>query len=143
MRAATLESRLEELGVLRSFSRPRVSNDNPCSEALFRTAKYRPDYPRRQFASVEEACLWVASFVDWYNHRHLHSGIKFVTPHQRQSGQAVDLCRHRAHVYEQARQLNPRRWSRSTRCWRQLEVVWINPPQPEIDLRPATFDMAA
>jgi transposase InsO family protein len=67
MRAATLESRLEELGVLRSFSRPRVSNDNPYSESLFRTAKYRPDYTRRPFASVEEACLWVASFLDWFN----------------------------------------------------------------------------
>ena len=143
MRAATLESRLEELGVLRSFSRPRVSNDNPYSEALFRTAKYRPDYPRRPFASVEEACLWVASFVDWYNHRHRHSGIKFVTPQQRHSGQAVAICRHRAHVYEQARQQNPRRWSRSTRCWRQPEVVWINPPPPEIEHQPATFAMAA
>ena len=143
MRAATLESRLEELGVLRSFSRPRVSNDNPYSEALFHTAKYRPDYPRRPFASVEEACLWVASFVDWYNHRHRHSGIKFVTPQQRHSGQAVAICRHRAHVYEQARQQNPRRWSRSTRCWHQPEVVWINPPPPEIDPRPATFATAA
>ena len=143
MRAATLESRLEELGVLRSFSRPRVSNDNPYSESLFRTAKYRPDDPRRPFASVEEACLWVASFVDWYNHRHRHSGIKFVTPHQRHSGQAVEICRHRADVYEQARQRHPRRWSRSTRCWRQPEVVWINPPPTEIEHQPATFDMAA
>jgi transposase InsO family protein len=143
MRAATLESRLEELGVLRSFSRPRISNDNPYSESLFRTAKYRPDYPRRPFASVEEACLWVASFVDWYNHRHRHSGIKFVTPAQRHSGQAVEICRHRAVVYEQARQRHPRRWSRSTRCWRQPEVVWINPPPTEIEHQPATFDMAA
>lgn len=68
--AATLESRLEELGVLRSFSRPRVSNDNPYSESLFRTAKYRPDYPSRPFTSKEAACQWVTSFVDWYNHRH-------------------------------------------------------------------------
>ncbi|MFM8259018.1 MAG: hypothetical protein ACKN83_04215 [Vulcanococcus sp.] len=62
MRAATLEVRLEELGVLRSFSRPLVSNDNPYSEALFRTAKYRPDYPSRPFASKEEACQWTAAF---------------------------------------------------------------------------------
>jgi putative transposase len=116
MRAVTLEARLEELGVLRSFSRPRVSNDNPYSESLFRTAKYRPDYPSRLFASVEEACLWVASFVDWYNHRHRHSVIKFVTPQQRHSGQAVEICRHRSVVYEQARQRHPRRWSRSIRC---------------------------
>lgn len=143
MRAATLESRLEELGVLRSFSRPRVSNDNPYSESLFRTAKYRPDYPRRPFASKEEACRWVASFVDWYNDRHRHSGIKFVTPQQRHSGDAVEICRHRAVVYEQARRRNPRRWSRSTRCWRQPEVVWINPPLSKNDITPATLVMAA
>ena len=60
LRAATLESRLEELGVLRSLSRPRLNNDNPFSESLFHTVKYRPDYPRRPFQSVEEACLWVS-----------------------------------------------------------------------------------
>lgn len=84
--------------------------------------------PWRPFACVEEACLWVAAFVDLYNHRHRHSSFKFVTPQQRQSGQAVDICRHRAHVYKQARQRNPRRWPRSTLCWRQPEVVWINLP---------------
>ncbi|HYP04048.1 MAG TPA: IS3 family transposase [Cyanobium sp.] len=143
MRAATLETRLEELGVLRSFSRPRVSNDNPYSESLFRTVKYRPDYPRRPFRSQDDACAWVAAFVDWYNHQHRHSGIRFVTPDQRHSGQADEICRHRARVYEKARQLHPRRWTRSTRCWRQPEVVWINPPPPEIDAEPATLALAA
>ena len=143
MRAATLDCRLEELGVLRSFSRPRVSNDNPYSESLFRTVKYRPDYPRRPFRSQEEACRWVAEFVSWYNHQHRHSSIRFVTPDQRHSGQAVELCRHRALVYEQARQRHPRRWSRSTRCWRQPGVVWINPPPPENAIDPATLAMAA
>jgi putative transposase len=143
MRAATLESRLEELGVLRSFSRPRVSNDNPYSESLFRTAKYRPDYPSRPFSSAEDACLWVASFVDWYNHRHRQSSIKFVTPHQRHSGQAVEIYRHRSVVYEQARQRHPRRWSRSIRCWHQPEVAWINPPPPVDDPKPATLTLAA
>jgi hypothetical protein len=143
MRAATLESRLEELGVLRSFSRPRVSNDNPFSESLFRTVKYRPDYPRRPFQSVEEACTWVARFVEWYNHQHRHSGIRFVTPDQRHSGKALAICRHRAQVYEQARQRHPRRWSRSTRCWRQPEVIWINPPPEENVPRSATFARAA
>ena len=142
LRAATLEARLEELAVLRSFSRPRVSNDNPYSESLFRTAKYRPDYPRRPFASEEGACQWVASFVDWYNHRHRHSGIKFVTPHQCHSGQAIEICRQRAVVYEQARQRHPRRWSRSIRYWHQPEVVWINPPPAEIDTSPATLTLA-
>jgi putative transposase len=143
MRAATLESRLEELGVLRSFSRPRVSNDNPYSESLFRTIKYRPDYPRRPFRSVEEACSWVLAFVDWYNHQHRHSGIRFVTPDQRHSGQAVAICRQRAQLYEQARQRHPRRWSRTTRCWRQPEVVWINQPPPENSIIPTTLVLAA
>ena len=131
MRAATLESRLEELGVLRSFSLPRVSNDNPYSESLFRTVKYRPDNPRKPFGSKEQACQWVIAFVDWYNHRHRHSGIKFLTPHQRHCGQAVEISQRREEVYDQARQLHPRRWSRSTRCWRQPDLVWINKPTEE------------
>ena len=133
MRAATLESRLEELGVLRSFSRTRVSNDNPYSVSLFRTVKYRSDYPRKPFASKDQACQWVASFVDWYNHQHRHSGIKFVAPHERHSGQAVGICRYRTGIYERARQLNPRRWSRSIRCWHQPEVVWISEPPDELN----------
>ena len=99
MRGATLEVRLEELGVLRSFSRPSVSNDNPYSESLFRTVKYRPNYPNRPFRSKEEACEWVSSFVDWYNHQHRHSGIKFVTPHQRHCGGAIAICKKRADLY--------------------------------------------
>ena len=134
MRGATLDSRLEEMGVLRSFSRPRVSNDNPYSESLFRTVKYRPDYPSRPFASKDEACEWVCAFVDWYNHRHHHSGIKFVTPHQRHSGAAKAICQQRAEVYEAARQANPTRWSRNTRCWLQPEDVWINKPPEEHEL---------
>ncbi len=130
-------------GVFRSFSRPRVSDDNPYSEALFRMVKYRPVYPRHPFRSREEACRWVAEFVEWYNHRHRHSAFRFVTPAQRQSAQAVELCRHRALVYEQARQRHPRRWSRSTRCWRLPEVVWINPPPPENAIGPATLVVAA
>ncbi|WP_254939572.1 integrase core domain-containing protein [Cyanobium sp. Morenito 9A2] len=143
MRAATLESRLEELGDLRSFSRPRVSNDNPYSESLFRTIKYRPDYPRRPFRSQEEACRWACAFVDWNSHRHRHSSIRFVTPDQHHSGQAVELCRHRALVYEQASQRHLCRWSRSTRCWIQPEVVWINPPPSENDITPARLMMVA
>ncbi len=86
MRSATLESRLEELGRLRSFSRPRVSSDTPYSESLFRTVKYRPDYPRRAFASKDQAWKWVAEFVDWYKHQQRYSGIKFMAPQQTHSG---------------------------------------------------------
>ena len=66
--------------------------------------------------------------MDWYNHRPRHSGIKFVTPHQRHSGSAKAICRQRAEVYDAARRANPTRWSRSTCCWRQPEEVWINKP---------------
>jgi putative transposase len=134
LRAATLESRLEELealGVLRSFSRPRVSNDNPYSESLFRTVKHRPYYSRRPFRSVHEASASVAVFLDWYNHLHRHSG------------DAVVISRHLARVYELALQRHPRRWSRSTRFWRQPEVVWINLPPPEDGGNAATLVMAA
>lgn len=80
MRAATLEVRLEGLGVLRSFSRQRVSNDNPFSEALFRSAKNRPNHPSRPFASKEEVCQWAVSFVDWYICEHRHSAFRLITP---------------------------------------------------------------
>ena len=143
MRAATLEVRLEELGVLRSFSRPRVSNDNPYSESLFRTVKYRPNYPNRPFSSKEEACQWVSAFVDWYNHQHRHSGIKFVTPQQRHCGEAIGICRQRSRVYELARIANPRRWTGAPRCWRQPEVVWINPPADDFIAHTAKLNLAA
>ena len=88
MRVATLESRLKAIGVLRSFSRSWGSNDNRYCESLFRTVKYRPDYPSRPFANKEEACMWACEFVDWYKHLPFHSGIRFVAPHQRHSGAA-------------------------------------------------------
>ena len=72
-----------------------------------------------------------AAFVDWYNHQHRHSGIKFVTPQQRHSGAAKAICQQRAEVYEAARQANPTRWSRNTRCWSQPAEVWINKPPEE------------
>ena len=117
----TLEVRLEELGVLRSFSRPRVSNDNPYSESLFRTVKYRPNYPNRPFSSKEEACQWVSFFVDWYNHQHCHSS------------EAIEICRQRSRVYELASIANPKRWSRSIRCWKQPNLVLINEPLEDLE----------
>src|SRR5690606_28795701 len=86
MKGATMKATMEKLGVLPSFSRPRVSDDNAFSEALFRTAKYWCEYPRKPFASLEEARAWAAKFVAWYNHHHLHSGIGFVTPAARHAG---------------------------------------------------------
>ena len=128
LRAATLESWLEEMGGLRSFSRPRVSSDNPYSESPFRTVQCRPVFPSRPFANNEEACEWACAFVDWYNHRHHHSGIQFMNHHQHHNGSAKAICQQGAEVYEAARRANPTLWNRSTRCWLQPEDVWINKP---------------
>ena len=80
MKGATIKATMERLGVTASFSRPRVSNDNPFSEALFRTCKYMPGWPTRGFAAIDEARVWVQGFVRWYNLEHRHSAIRFVTP---------------------------------------------------------------
>jgi putative transposase len=85
MKGSTMLATLEQLGVA-SFSRPRVSNDNAYAESLFRTCKYRPDYPSKPFGSLEEARAWTQKFVRWYNQEYKHSGLKFVTPAQRHSG---------------------------------------------------------
>jgi putative transposase len=127
MKGKTMLVKLEQLGVLPSFSRPRVSDDNPFPEALFRTLKYRPCYPDKPFARVEDARTWVASFVGWYNDEHQHSGIKFVTPSQRHAGHDAEILAHRAAVYREARSRNPSRWSRDTRDWTPVETVRLNP----------------
>jgi hypothetical protein len=125
---------LQRLGVVPSFSRPAVSDDNPFSEALFRTLKYRPDYPEMGFESLGEARTWVEGFVGWYNREHRHSGLKFVTPQQRHVGEDVELLAHRHEVYQQARARHPQRWSGQTRNWE---------PAPAVTLptyRPTTMD---
>lgn len=134
MKGATMLATLEKLGVVPSFSRPRVSNDNPFAESLFRTCKYRPNYPRNPFESVEQARTWTHQFVQWYNHQHKHSGLKFVTPAQRHSGLADAILRRREQVYEAAKQRCPERWSGATRNWKLKDEVWLNPERavPEI-----------
>lgn len=127
MKGATLLTTLQALGVIPSFSRPRVSDDNPYSEALFRTMKYRPEFPRRAFVSLEEARRWVAGFVRWYNHKHQHSGIRFVTPAVRHAGKDVEVLANRRAVYEEARARHPERWSRGVRNWTPIQEVVLNP----------------
>ena len=123
MKGATMLATLEKLGVVPSFSRPRVSNDNPFAESLFRTCKYRPNYPRKPFESVDDARTWTQQFVQWYNHQHKHSGLKFVTPVQRHGGQADAILRRREQVYEAAKQRYPERWSGATRNWKLQDEV--------------------
>lgn len=127
MKGATMLATLENLGVAASFSRPRVSNDNPYAESLFRTCKYRPDYPSKPFGCVEEAQRWMHKFVQWYNQDHKHSGLKFVTPTQRHSGQASAILAQREQVYREARSRNPQRWTQQTRNWKLQDEVWLNP----------------
>jgi transposase InsO family protein len=127
MKGATMKATMEKLGVVSSFSRPRVSDDNAFSEALFRTAKYWVEYPRKPFASLEEARKWVAKFVDWYNNRHLHSGIGFVRPADRHAGRDTTILVRRRAVYERARRRHPERWAGSTRAWDAPRLVRLNP----------------
>lgn len=127
MKAATLLATLQALGIVPSFSRPGASNDNPFSESLFRTAKYRPEYPDRPFESLEAAREWVAWFVWWYNTQHLHSAVRFVTPQQRHDGRDGQILANRESIYAHARQRHPERWTGATRNWTPVDEVRLNP----------------
>ena len=129
MKGATLKATMERLGVIASYSRPRVSDDNPYSESLFRTLKYRPNYPCSPFASIEEARAWVRGFAAWYNHEHLHSSIGFVTPAERHAGHAEAILAARRAVYARACRRNPERWSGAPRAWKHPAEVRLNPPK--------------
>ena len=131
MKGATLLATLQGLGVVPSFSRPSVSNDNPYSESLFRTMKYRPCFPSGPFASLEAARAWVREFVLWYNTVHLHSHIGYVTPDDRHSGRDQEILEQRREVYRQANTRHPERWSGAPRGWSSPSTVVLN-PEPEM-----------
>lgn len=120
---------LQKLGVVPSFSRPAVSNDNAYSESLFKTLKYAPAYPAKPFEMIEQARQWVKQFVHWYNHAHRHSGIQYVTPVQRHDGFDVDILVQRKVVYEAAKKRHPERWSGKKRNWEHERIVNLNPSQ--------------
>jgi transposase InsO family protein len=136
MKGQTLHCTLEWLGIERSFSRPRVSNDNAFAEAMFRTVKYRPDYPYRGFTSLEAAQQWVAEFVDWYNQAHRHSALKYVTPVQRHRGEDHAILAARDQIYRAARQARPERWPGATRDWSPVGAVTLNPAKVQPDMLP-------
>lgn len=127
MKSATLLATLQWLGVQPSHSRPRVSNDNAYAESVFRTCKYRPEYPVAGFGSLDDARAWMLIFVTWYNTVHRHSGLNFVTPVERHTQQAETVMCKRIEVYEAARARHPRRWSRAIRDWSLPDSVWLNP----------------
>ena len=127
MKGNTMLAKLQQLGVMPSFSRPSVSDDNPFAESVMRTIKYCPAYPEQPFTDLAAAREWVASFVAWYNGAHLHSGIGFVTPAQRHHGEDVAILAHRHSVYTAARERHPERWTGNTRNWARPETVILNP----------------
>jgi transposase InsO family protein len=127
LKATTVLAMLQWLGVTPSYSRPRVSDDNAYAESLFRTAKYRPEFPLKGFASLEAARLWAAQFVHWYNVEHRHSGIRYVSPQQRHEGNDKAILAARHEVYLKAKQRNPARWSGKTRDWSPIGAVTLNP----------------
>ena len=127
MKGETMLATMQRLGVAPSRSRPSVSNDNPYSESLFRTLKYRPAMPVKPFENLFHARRWVSDLVHWYNDEHRHSAIRFMTPNQRHAGQDKQLLAGRAAVYEMARQTCPERWSKQCRDWRHVDQVHLNP----------------
>lgn len=142
MKGSTMLATLQRLGIVPSFSRPRVSDDNPFPEALFRTLKYRPAYPRRPFDSIEDARAWIADFVTWYNTAHRHSGIRFVTPDERHQGRDAAILERRRKLYQRARQHHPERWSRGCRNWTPVDLVQLNPGKPVRDAHQTTTETA-
>jgi putative transposase len=127
MRASTMITTLQWLGVVPSFSRPHVSDDNSYSEALFRTLKHTPAYPRIPFTKRAAGELCVATFVAWYNGVHRHSATQYVTPNERHEGRESEILRHRHDLYQLTRRSNQRRWSSATREWTPIGVVVLNP----------------
>jgi transposase InsO family protein len=109
LKATTVLAMLDWLGVAPSYSRPRVSDDNAYAESLFRTAKYRPEFPAKGFADLQAAHAWAAAFVAWYNVDHRHSGIRYVSPAQRHAGEDKAILAARHALYLKARDAHPAR----------------------------------
>jgi hypothetical protein len=109
-----------------------VSDDNAFVESLFRTAKYRPEFAVKGFADLGAARSWASHFVRWYNHDHLHSAIRYVSPADRHDGLDREILQQRHALYLDAQQRNPRRWARNTRDWSRVDVVTLNPERSEV-----------
>jgi len=121
---------LADLGVTQSHSRPHTSDDNPFSEAQFKTLKYRPDYPPR-FGSQADARTWARDFFSWYNHEHHHSALGLLTPADVHDGRAAQVLRERQLVLQLAYEKTPERFVKGLPMPAQLpEAVRINPPKP-------------
>ena len=140
LKATTVLAMLHWLGIKPSYSRPRVSDDNAFAESVFRTAKYRPEFPDKGFADLDAARAWAASFVQWYNIEHRHSTIRYVTPAQRHAGEDHAILAARHALYTQARDGNPARWSGHTRNWSPIDAVTLNPERDAVVTAHAAAD---
>ena len=140
MKGATFLSTLQKLGIMPTFGRPSVSDENPYSESLFRTLKYSAIYPSKLFESVTDARVWTVGFVEWYNNKHCHSAIEFVTPSQRHREEDKDILQARKILYEEAKSKNSLRWSGGTRRWIFIKKVYLNPNKERVN---ATEDIIA
>ncbi|WP_425357176.1 IS3 family transposase [Vibrio tritonius] len=127
MKSLTFKAKMEELGIISSYSRPRVSDDNPYIESLFRTVKYVPTWPTKGFEHLKSSRSWVETFVSWYNTEHKHSQLNYVTPSQRHNGKDKAILAHRAEVLLAAKQRHPERWSRDIRNCKPVGEVYLNP----------------
>ena len=134
MKGATMLMTLKELGVSASFSRPSVSDDNPFSEALFKTVKYNRFFIGEPFDSISQAFECIETIVTWYNFEHQHGSIKFVTPEQRHKLYDLDILLKRDAVYKAARERTPARWSGDTRNWQYIPSVTLNHGRSKIIL---------
>lgn len=128
MTSKTVATLLSDLGITRSHSRPRVSNDNPFSESQFKSMKYSPGFPDR-FASLAEARAWMDEFMNYYNHEHRHSGIGLHTPASVHFGTAADIDRLREATLAKAHHEHPERFTKRPKPPQIPEQVWINQPQ--------------
>ena len=126
MKGSTMIMTLYKLGILPSFSRPRISDDNPYSESLFKTLKYTPGFPK-YFTDLEHARTWIADFVNWYNTEHRHSGIGYITPNQRHSGIGNKIMQKRNETIMNAYSRNPERWSKNPSLYEEQHRVYLNP----------------
>ncbi len=128
-KSKTLAQMFADLGVDPSHSRPHVSNDNPFSEAQFKTFKYQPEYPDR-FGSYEHALSYARQFFPWYNHEHRHSGIAMLTPADVHYNRAAQTLAARQRVLDAAYLMTPERFVNGhPRVATLPEAVWINPPE--------------
>ena len=128
MKSKAVALLLADLGVTKSHSRPYVSDDNPFSEAQFKTLKYRPDFPER-FGSLQDAKAFCQDFFNWYNNVHSHSGLNWLTPSMVHHGRTNDIVQRRQLVLDRARQCRPERFVNATRKIAGPPAkVWINPP---------------